>query len=95
VRRSIAERDPWVVASLFAAFGAAQAENARQRAALLEPYLLVGQVDAAELASDPMAYGIRRNRPVLETIATYLHEQGLTDRAVRLEDIFAPSMLDT
>jgi 4,5-dihydroxyphthalate decarboxylase len=95
VRRSVAEREPWVVKSLFDAFVAAQAENARRRAELLEPYLQVGQVAAAELASDPMAYGIRRNRPVLETIATYLHEQGLTDRVVRLEDIFASSMLDT
>lgn len=95
VRRSIAEREPWVVPSFFDAFVAAQTENAKQRAALLEPYLQVGQIDAAELSSDPMAYGIRKNRPVLETIATYLHEQGLTDRVVRLEDIFAPSMLDT
>jgi 4,5-dihydroxyphthalate decarboxylase len=95
VRRSIAECEPWVVPSLFDAFVAAQTGNARQRAELLEPYMQVGQVDAAELASDPMAYGIRRNRPVLETIATYLREQGLTEHVVRLEEIFAPSMLDT
>jgi 4,5-dihydroxyphthalate decarboxylase len=95
VRRSIAESEPCVVTSMFDAFVAAQCENARQRAALLEPYLQVGQVDIAELTSDPMVYGVRRNRAVLETIATYLHEQGLTDHVVRLEDIFAASVLDT
>lgn len=95
VRRTIAERDPWVVASMYDAFVAAQTENARKRAELLEPYLLVGKVAGADLASDPMVYGARSNRAVLETIATYLHEQGLTEHVVRLEDIFAPSMLDT
>jgi 4,5-dihydroxyphthalate decarboxylase len=95
VRRTIAERDPWVVKSMYDAFVGVQAENARQRAALLEPYVQVGAVDAAELASDPMVYGVRKNRPVLETIATYLHEQQLTNHVVRLEEIFAPSMLDT
>jgi 4,5-dihydroxyphthalate decarboxylase len=95
VRRTIAERDPWVVSSMYDTFVAVQAENARQRAALLEPYLQVGAVDAAELALDPMVYGVRKNRPVLETIASYLHEQQLTDHVVRLEEIFAPSMLDT
>ncbi len=95
VRRTVAEREPWVVASMYDAFVAVQAENARQRAALLEPYLQVGAVDAAELGSDPMVYGVRSNRAVLETIAMYLHEQGLTDHVVRLEEIFAPSMLDT
>jgi 4,5-dihydroxyphthalate decarboxylase len=41
-----------------------------------------------------MPYGIRANRVVLETVATYLHEQGLTDRVVRLDEVFAPSMFE-
>ncbi|MGA2392190.1 MAG: PhnD/SsuA/transferrin family substrate-binding protein [Candidatus Lustribacter sp.] len=47
-----------------------------------------------EKARVEMPYGIRANRTVLETIATYLHEQGLTDRVVRLDEVFAPSMFD-
>jgi 4,5-dihydroxyphthalate decarboxylase len=41
-----------------------------------------------------MAYGIKAARPVLETIAQYVHEQGLTDRRVELDEIFAPSTMD-
>jgi 4,5-dihydroxyphthalate decarboxylase len=98
VRRSIAERNPWVVPNLFDAFVAAQSENARQRTALLEPYSQVGLLNdaaATQLTFDPMPYGVGINRPVLETIATYLHEQELTDYVVRLEDVFAESMLGT
>lgn len=97
VRRSVAERNPWVVLNLFNAFVAAKDENAKRRTALVQPYLETGVLDAkagAQLAGDPMAYGIRENRPVLETIAGYLHEQALTTRAVGLEEVFAKSTLD-
>jgi 4,5-dihydroxyphthalate decarboxylase len=41
-----------------------------------------------------MPCGMRAARPVLETIAQYVHEQGLTDRRVGLEELFAPSTMD-
>jgi hypothetical protein len=31
---------------------------------------------------------------VLETIAQYVHEQGLSARRVKLEELFVPSTLD-
>ena len=31
-------------------------------------------------ANDPLAYGFKAARPVLETVAQYVHEQGLSDR---------------
>jgi 4,5-dihydroxyphthalate decarboxylase len=34
------------------------------------------------------------SRHVLETITQYIHEQGLCDRRVALEEIFAPNTLD-
>jgi 4,5-dihydroxyphthalate decarboxylase len=42
---------------------------------------------------DAFPYGLRASRDVVETIARYLHEQGLTPRVVALEEIFAPSTL--
>jgi 4,5-dihydroxyphthalate decarboxylase len=63
----------------------------------LAPWLDAGIVDPglpAALARDPLAYGLRATRPVLETLAGYVHDQGLTDRVMRLEEIFAPSCLD-
>jgi len=31
---------------------------------------------------------------VLETIAQYVHEQGLTARPVKIEELFAPNTMD-
>ena len=46
------------------------------------------------LTTDPMAYGVKGSRKVLETITQYVHEQGLTARRVGLEELFAPPCLD-
>jgi 4,5-dihydroxyphthalate decarboxylase len=58
-----------------------------------EPGLIGDDVRRA-LATDPMAYGVKGNRKVLETITQYVHEQGLTARRVALEEMFAPSAMD-
>ena len=39
-------------------------------------------------------YGVKSNRKVLETVAQYSHEQGLTPRVMPMDEIFAPSTLD-
>jgi 4,5-dihydroxyphthalate decarboxylase len=41
-----------------------------------------------------MAYGVKAARPVLETIAQFVHEQGLTARRVAIEELFAPSTME-
>jgi 4,5-dihydroxyphthalate decarboxylase len=41
-----------------------------------------------------MAYGMKATRNVLETIADYVHAQGLTDRRVKIEELFAPATMD-
>ena len=38
--------------------------------------------------------GVRSNLKVLEAIADYSYDQGLTPRRVALEEVFAPSTLD-
>jgi 4,5-dihydroxyphthalate decarboxylase len=97
VRRSLIERHPWLALNLYAAFAAARADVLRSGNAMLRPYYelgLVGSEVARALSTDPMAYGIKANRTVLETIAQYVHEQGLTARRVALEELFAGSTLD-
>ena len=49
---------------------------------------------ARALALDPMAYWVTATRKVLETIAEYVHAQGLTDRRVMIEELFAPVSMD-
>lgn len=39
-------------------------------------------------------HGIKTNRTTLETAAQYSHEQGLTERLVRLEEVFAASSME-
>jgi 4,5-dihydroxyphthalate decarboxylase len=98
VRRSLLERHPWIALNLYSAFVAAKAEIARCGKSYLQWYLDVGLLDSAVArtlaAHDPLAYGFKASRAVLETIAQYVHEQGLSARRVGLDEIFAPSTLD-
>ena len=43
--------------------------------------------------NDPFPYGIEANRKFLQTTIDFSHEQGLTPRKERIEDLFAPSTL--
>jgi 4,5-dihydroxyphthalate decarboxylase len=56
--------------------------------------LLDGGVKRTLADNDPLAYGFKASRAVLETIAQYVHEQGLSARQVGLEEMFAASTLD-
>jgi 4,5-dihydroxyphthalate decarboxylase len=97
VRRSLLERYPWIALNLYSAFVAAKQEADRCGHAMLKAYLdtgLIGDDVRRTLEKDPLAYGLKATRRVVETIAQYLHEQGLTPRVVRPEEIFAPSTLD-
>ena len=97
VRRTLLERHPWIALNLYAAFLLSKNEITRQAEDRLKPYLacgLIGDDVRAALGRDPMGYGMKAAGPVLETIADYVHEQGLSERRVRLEEIFAPSTLD-
>ena len=97
VRRALLERHPWIALNLYSAFAAARERLARQADDFLIPYFVTGTLGnetRGALARDPMGYGVKAARPVLETIAQYVHEQGLTPRRVGLDEIFAPSTMD-
>jgi len=97
MRRSLYERHPWIALNLFSAFVRAKEAVASRAQAYLRAYFdlgLIGDEAKRALAGDPMAYGVKAARPVLETIAQYVHEQGLSSRRIALEEVFAPSTLD-
>jgi 4,5-dihydroxyphthalate decarboxylase len=97
VRRALMEQHPWIGLNLYAAFAAARAEVLRAGSVALASHFETGAVGEdvrRALAADPMAYGIEATRKVLETIAEYVHAQGLTDRRVKIEEVFAPSTMD-
>jgi 4,5-dihydroxyphthalate decarboxylase len=98
VRRALLESHPWIALNLYSAFLAAKERIAGCARSHLHFYLETGLLDEGvgrTLAEkDPLAYGVKASRAVLETIARYVHEQGLCARRVGLEEIFAPSTLD-
>ena len=97
LRRALYEQHPCVALNIFNAFRRAkEAAYARAReltATHVELGLLPPETPRA-LAIDPYPYGVRSSREVLETVARYSHEQGLTPRVMPLEEIFAPSTLE-
>ena len=48
-----------------------------------------------KLGDDWWPYGISANRAAIDAVLRYHHEQGLTDRRLSIEDVFAPGLLDS
>jgi hypothetical protein len=44
--------------------------------------------------SQAKTYGMKNSRAVIEKIAHYIHDQGLCERVLGVEEIFAKSTLD-
>jgi hypothetical protein len=55
---------------------------------------LLGPDAPKPLSLDPYPYRVKSNLKVLETVAQYSYEKGLTPRLMPLDEIFAPSTLD-
>jgi len=97
VRRTVAERHPWAVLNLFKSFVRAAQEADLARQEHVEYHIACGLLgsDAGKALQRPIVrHGVQANRAVLETAARYSHEQGLTPRAMRLDEIFAASTLE-
>ncbi|MGE3246237.1 MAG: hypothetical protein AB7J19_07885, partial [Beijerinckiaceae bacterium] len=97
IKRDVHEKHPWAAVNIFHAFKAAKDEVDLTARKTLEDYVACGLVDRSTLKAmeaSPKDYGIRSSREVLETISRYVHRQGLTDRIVTIEELFAPSTLE-
>jgi 4,5-dihydroxyphthalate decarboxylase len=96
IKREVAERHPWALTNILKAFKQAAALSDRQRIEQSEYYFETGILPAAAqkaFAAPLIAHGVAANRKVLETIAQYSLEQGLTPKLTQLEDLFPPSMI--
>jgi 4,5-dihydroxyphthalate decarboxylase len=97
VKRELLDKHPWLALNLYSAFLRAKTEVTRRAHQALGPWLEVGALGPeaeAGFKADPLAYGVKAARPVLDTVAQYLHEQGLTDRRVAVDEVFAKTTLD-
>ena len=101
IRRALWRDNPWIAQSLFKAFVASQRityEGLRETAALktmLPWQTSVVEETRREMGDDWWPYGLEPNRHVLETFLRYHHEQGLSKRLLKPEDMFAPQTLET
>lgn len=100
MRQDLWEKHPWIARSLFKAFQRAK-EDAYARLNDTSPYKISlawfrGPVEEQRqiLGDDPWHYGLEKNRHVVETLMTYLHEQGLAEKKLTIEELFAPNTLD-
>ena len=97
VRRSVYDKYPWVVLNLFRAFSAAKDMVRNRTRDLVSGYfdtgLLAGSPGQA-MGRDIFPYGVKANQAILEAIAGFSHEQGLTPRKLELSELFAPQTMD-
>jgi 4,5-dihydroxyphthalate decarboxylase len=99
IRREIYDRDPWVALSLYKALCRAKEQSYRLVAetgspkasfAWLQPLL---EEEQAIIGPDWYPYGIGPNRETIEALLQYTHEHGLTDRRIKIDELFAPATL--
>jgi 4,5-dihydroxyphthalate decarboxylase len=100
IRKTLAEQHPWLATSIYKAFCEAKALamiDLRDVNALMVtlPWLVAETKEtAAIMGEDFWKYGVAENLPEIEALTTYIHEQGLADRKVKVEELFHPSTFD-
>jgi 4,5-dihydroxyphthalate decarboxylase len=98
IRKEILDRYPWVAMNLFKAFEAAkdrslQRLNESTASRFPLPWQGVYSERARELfGEDQFPYGIEANRPSIEALLEYCHEQRVAQRHLTAEEIFPASV---
>lgn len=100
MRRSIVNENPWLPVSLYKAFIESKRRAVKELGEICHlitslPWMVHHYDQARKLmGEDVWTYGLDENRHVIETFARYHHEQGLSKRLVKPEELFASSSLD-
>ena len=101
VRTSLAERYPWLPASLYKALcqskliGLAKLQNLAQFAVAL-PWMEAEATSTKELMGDDYwRYGAKECAHEIDVMTRYSHEQGLTTKRLTVQNLFAQSTLTT
>jgi len=100
IRRSLADRHPWLPVAVFKAFerskSIALAKLGDTSAAKVTLPFVEEQLRAARLlmGDDFWSYGLEPNRAVLTTFLRRHHQEGLSARLLAPEDLFHPAALE-
>jgi len=101
MRRRVYEKNPALAMAVYQAFDEAKALSAaRAYDTDALPYMVPWLVEEMErtysiMGRDLWPYGVGRNRHCLETFLSYLRQQDLLERAVGVDDLFAPEFKST
>jgi 4,5-dihydroxyphthalate decarboxylase len=97
VRRAIYESNPGIAEALTSAFQRAKQQAHEMLGERLSPLPWMNlDIEYAQrvIGSDLCAYGVKLNLPTLEAATLYSHEQGLTERKLEVNQLFAPETLE-
>jgi 4,5-dihydroxyphthalate decarboxylase len=100
IRKSLAERYPWLPATVYKAFCQAKKiaiYEMREMSAtkITLPWPELGVQDAVRLMGDDFwRYGVSENARDIEILARYSFEQGLAAKKLTAEEIFHPSVME-
>ncbi len=101
IKREVLEKHPWVAMNMYKAFVEAKDEfqNSFKDDSAMR-LMLPGMIADLEEAEDLMGkdfwpYGLEPNRHVLETLMGYAQEQGLLEKPLKLDELFAPETLES
>jgi 4,5-dihydroxyphthalate decarboxylase len=98
IKRTAYERNPWAVINILKAFGQANDIAETERGEHVAYHLETGLVPAEyrkPLGSRLINFGLKANRATLELAAKYSNQQGLTQRIMTMEELFAPDALES
>jgi 4,5-dihydroxyphthalate decarboxylase len=100
IRKSLVEKYPWLPTSVYKAFCEAKARtmiDMRDVNALTVtlPWLVAETNETAALMGDDFwKYGVAENTAEINALTQYVHEQGLADHKVKVEELFHPSVFE-
>jgi 4,5-dihydroxyphthalate decarboxylase len=101
IRRRVYEADRSIARRLYDAFVEAKRrayEGLSQGVFLttsLPLQIAYAEESRALFGDDPFPYGTAANRNTLGAVARYVHEQGMADRVLDVEEIIVPELLET
>jgi len=100
VKKTLAEREPWLVSSVYKAFREARDFAMRDVATRAQLRVMCPWVEAfvaqvkTVLGEDYWQYGVAANRKSVEAMLRYSYGQGLMARQMTPEELFAPETLE-
>jgi 4,5-dihydroxyphthalate decarboxylase len=97
MKKELAEREPWIAASLYNAFVAAQKQADEccwiEKMTSYVDSMFILEKQKAAYGDDPFRHGFAPNRKVMDDFIRYAHEQNYIARRMAPEELFVPETL--